>query len=114
MSGPFLSTPRRYTRWTRSMPPWRRYFPFIFGLFLLALMPALARAQVPDSVTVSWTAPGDDGDQGTATTYDLRVSEQPITDANFGDAFVVPQVPSPETSGTVQRVVVRNLSRDRT
>jgi len=83
-------------------------------MLLLALMPALVRAQVADSVTVSWTAPGDDGDQGTAATYDLRVSEQPITDTNFANAFVVPQVPPPDASGTVQRVVVRNLLRDRT
>ncbi|MCC6544407.1 MAG: fibronectin type III domain-containing protein [Nitrospirae bacterium] len=35
------------------------------------------------SFKVSWTAPGDDGVSGTATSYDLRYSTSPITDNNF-------------------------------
>src|SRR2546426_7990535 len=36
-----------------------------------------------DHVLLSWFAPGDDGNSGTATAYDLRWSTSPITDANF-------------------------------
>lgn len=41
-----------------------------------------------DSVTLKWTAPGDDGNTGTATTYDIRYSKNPITEANWGDATI--------------------------
>jgi hypothetical protein len=67
-----------------------------------------------DSVSVSWTAPGDDGRSGTATAYDLRISEAPITEANFATAFSVPAVPAPAASGTRQRVTVRGLTRGTT
>ncbi len=38
------------------------------------------------SVLLSWTAPGDDGNTGTATTYDVRYSSSAINDANFSSA----------------------------
>ncbi|HXE73057.1 MAG TPA: hypothetical protein VNO81_10385, partial [Candidatus Nitrosotenuis sp.] len=36
------------------------------------------------SVTLSWTAPGDDGWQGQASAYDLRVADRPIVDGPAG------------------------------
>jgi hypothetical protein len=33
-------------------------------------------------VTVAWTAPGDDGDAGTAAEYDIRYATDPITAGN--------------------------------
>jgi hypothetical protein len=59
---------------------------------------------------VSWSAPGDDGTRGTATVYDLRMSESPITSGNFAAATAVEGVPSPRSSGTKQKVVVRGLN----
>ncbi len=38
------------------------------------------------SATLTWTAPGDDGTNGTATAYDIRFSTTLITDANFNSA----------------------------
>ena len=38
------------------------------------------------SVDLSWTAPGDDGATGTATTYDVRYSTSTITAGNWGSA----------------------------
>jgi hypothetical protein len=48
------------------------------------------------SVLLHWTAPGDDGDQGTAAEYLLRYASQPITETNWDSAtgVVAPQVPS--------------------
>lgn len=40
----------------------------------------------PHSVTLDWTAPGDDGSLGTVAGYDLRYSEEPITEATWLDA----------------------------
>jgi hypothetical protein len=64
------------------------------------------------SVTLSWTAPGDDDMTGTAEAYDLRYSTAgPIDDANnfFAAAIQIPGVPSPQSSGTPQTFTVTGL-----
>ena len=62
------------------------------------------------SATLTWTAPGDDGTDGTATSYDLRMSTTgPITDANFGSAMPVDGVPAPQEAGTTETFTVGNL-----
>ncbi|MEZ4399979.1 MAG: lamin tail domain-containing protein [Kofleriaceae bacterium] len=53
------------------------------------------------SATLTWTAPGDDGDAGTAAAYDLRWASQPITEANFAAATPV-AAPAPTVAGTTQ------------
>ena len=93
---------------------WRRFLPGLLLILALVLAPALALAQSADSLAISWSAPGDDGSVGTASVYDLRVSESPITPGNFDQALVVPGVPAPRASGSSQRVTVYGLSRDRT
>ncbi len=67
-----------------------------------------------DSITVSWTAPGDDADAGTATLYDLRYSTSLITDASFNLANQVSGEPIPGIAGTSESMVVSGLSADTT
>lgn len=62
------------------------------------------------SVTLQWTAPGDDGVVGVASRYDLRYSLDPITNSNFSSAAQVPNVPKPSTAGTREKVVVGGLT----
>ena len=72
----------------------------------------LTFSQVFDlSAVLSWTAPGDNGASGTATTYDLRYSTSPITAANFASATPVNPQPVPALGGTLQTYVLLNLSR---
>jgi hypothetical protein len=92
----------------RSVAAGRRFLPVLLGLLLLALAPALAIG-AQDSVVVRWTAPGDDGNVGTAAAYDLRVSTDPITAANFSAATRVDGMPAPRTAGTSQSVAVGGL-----
>ena len=40
----------------------------------------------PDCITLTWTAPGDDGTTGTATTYDIRYSTSAINEGNWAAA----------------------------
>lgn len=80
-------------------------------LLLIALAPSLVRAQGADSLVLRWTAPGDDGDVGTAAYYELRMSASPITAANFSSALIVPGTPDPQVAGTVQFFTVRGLQR---
>ena len=54
------------------------------------------------SVNVTWTAPGDDGSVGTATSYDLRYSTSPITAGNFDAATPAVGVPAPSVAGSAE------------
>ena len=105
---------RFHGRWRKEQI--RRAVLVAAGLLLLALAPVIARAQGAgtDTLTLAWTAPGDDGTIGKATSYDVRLSTSPITDANFTAATAIPGLPVPANSGTRQKVVVRGLTRGTT
>ena len=62
-----------------------------------------------DNVTLQWTAPGDDGNTGTATRYEIRHSLNPINTANFDNATEVANPPAPLLAGTVQQFVVTGV-----
>jgi chitodextrinase len=94
--------------------PWRAWPLALLGLALLLLAPALAWAQGADSLTLSWTAPGDDGNVGTAAAYELRMATTAIDAGNFDGATVVGGVPAPRVAGTRQSVTVRSLTRGTT
>ncbi len=66
------------------------------------------------SIQLNWTAPGDDGNTGTATTYNIRYSTSAINDANFASATQVTGVPAPAAAGTNQNVTVSGLTADTT
>jgi len=62
------------------------------------------------SATLAWTAPGDDGNQGTAQSYDLRYAGAPITtNAEFDAANLVNGEPSPSPAGTRESMTVSGL-----
>lgn len=71
-----------------------------------------AGSPTPSSITLSWTAPGDDGDSGTALHYDIRYSSSIITDTNWSLATAVTNEPAPQVAGSSQSLVVSNLSAD--
>ena len=67
------------------------------------------------SLTLQWHSPGDDGNIGQAAQYDLRLSEQPIDEANFADATRYSDgVPVPGPAGTLESVTVTGLLPDTT
>ncbi len=82
----------------------------------LALLPGLARAQTVtwNSITLSWTAPGDDSLTGTATQYDLRYSTSAITASNFAGATRWSSMPAPAPAGTREAVTVTGLAPNTT
>lgn len=51
---------------------------------------------------IYWTAPGDDGNVGTALDYDIRYSWSPITTQNFNQATPMTSAGMPLLAGTVQ------------
>lgn len=62
------------------------------------------------SVDLSWTAPGDDGATGTATTYDVRYSTSTITEGNWASATQASGEPSPQVAGSGETFTVTGLS----
>jgi len=67
------------------------------------------------SMTLQWTAPGNDGDQGTATAYDIRFSTSPIaSEADFQAATRIQPPPSPGPAKTTERFEVSGLTPDST
>ena len=66
------------------------------------------------SVDLSWTAPGDDGATGTATTYDVRYSTSTITAGNWASATQASGEPSPQVAGSAETFTVTGLSESTT
>lgn len=65
--------------------------------------------QVPPAIVLGWIAPGDDMDNGTAASYDLRYSKTPITAATFVSAQQATGVGSPKEAGQEEQYTVLNL-----
>ncbi|HEX6791869.1 MAG TPA: hypothetical protein VF247_11215 [Candidatus Krumholzibacteria bacterium] len=59
-----------------------------------------------DSLRLQWTAPGDDGGSGTASSYQIRRSGSVIIEANFGSATAIANPPAPLAGGTTQTFIV--------
>ncbi|KAA3634650.1 MAG: hypothetical protein DWP97_06610, partial [Calditrichaeota bacterium] len=84
---------------------------------------SVAPASIPDllvtstgdnSVEISWTAPGDDGTTGQASTYDIRYSTNPISMANWNSAIEVSGEPTPQSSGATETFTVNGLDQETT
>ena len=65
------------------------------------------------SVTVGWTAPGDDGNSGTAVEYDLRYATVPLTAATFATGTRA-TTPPPSGAGAAQSATVSGLLANKT
>ena len=62
------------------------------------------------SMDLSWTAPGNDGATGTATTYDVRYSTSTITAGNWASATQATGEPAPSVAGSAETFTVTGLS----
>ena len=62
-------------------------------------------------VTLAWTAPGDDGDTGTASEYDIRYTNSSVTEGNWEACTRASTEPEPALPGTEQSAVI-NTSGD--
>jgi hypothetical protein len=68
-----------------------------------------AASPSPASVTLTWTAPGDDGDAGNAAAYAIRYSASTISEATWGSAVEVQDTPRPKVAGSQETLVVTGL-----
>ena len=74
-----------------------------------ASLVTVATAAPAASLSIKWTAPGDDGMTGRAAVYELRFSKSPITAANYAQGIRIPGLPVPAVAGTPQSFVVAGL-----
>ncbi|HXV76629.1 MAG TPA: S8 family serine peptidase, partial [Candidatus Polarisedimenticolaceae bacterium] len=63
-----------------------------------------------NAIELSWIATGDDGDDGTATTYELRFAPWPIDESNFALASRAWQTPRPAPSGSAESFELTGLA----
>ena len=66
------------------------------------------------SITLAWTATGDDRDQGTASSYDIRHWHTYINSTNWDSATQVVGEPHPRAAGLRDSVIVTGLAEDST
>lgn len=73
-----------------------------------------APASTDTSVTLAWTAVGDDSLTGTATSYEVRYSTSAITAGNFASATLASGPPAPAAPGSPQTMTVKGLAASTT
>ncbi|MFD0715407.1 fibronectin type III domain-containing protein [Paenibacillus sp. GCM10027626] len=69
-----------------------------------------ATSSTASTVSLTWTAPGDDGMTGTASSYDIRYSMSDIKAADWASATPAVGAPAPALAGTAQSMTVTGLS----
>ncbi len=75
----------------------------------------LISAATYSTLTLEWTAPGDDGFDGQAISYDLRYSTTPIlNDNDFAAATPVPEFIQPGPGGALERLTIGGLESGKT
>jgi hypothetical protein len=62
------------------------------------------------SLTLTWTAPGDDGNNGTAAEYDIRYATSNIDNETWGFATQVSDEPAPGPAGSNETFMVGGLT----
>ncbi len=82
--------------------------PLIFG------GTASAQNVTSTTVTLNWTAPGDNDYTGTATEYDIRYSQTLLTEANWSSATQASGEPAPQLVGSAETFTVINLTPNTT
>ena len=74
----------------------------------------VARSPSATSVALTWTAPGDDDNTGTATVYDIRLSTSLITEENWDQATQLENEPTPQPVGSQETFTVSGLNPNTT
>ncbi len=69
-----------------------------------------ARLTDTTAVQLTWTAPGDDGSEGTAHIYHLYWSPDPFDDTLLEQATEIPRRPVPQVAGTPQTTSLAGLT----
>jgi len=77
-----------------------------------AITDLVAANATASSVDLTWSAPGGDGNDGTAARYDIRYAIAPITASNWFSATQFIGEPTPAIARTAESVTITMLSDD--
>ena len=75
-----------------------------------AILNLVAIKPTASTITLAWTAPGDDEKTGTAAQYDIRYSTSPLTSAVWPSASQAVDEPPPSPAGSPDTFVVAGLA----
>jgi hypothetical protein len=65
----------------------------------------------PESIVLTWTAPGADGNSGTASKYNIRFSSNPIvTEDDWNNAYIFDNTLTPKAAGQIESITVTGLT----
>src|SRR5690606_11914653 len=78
-----------------------------------AVLNLIVERTADDSVSLRWTAPGDDAYAGRASAYDLRHSPSAITEDTWPSAVGLDGLPHPKASGAEERHAAGGLAAGR-
>ncbi|WP_273126981.1 discoidin domain-containing protein [Bacillus weihaiensis] len=78
------------------------------------VMDLTVKSATHNSVSLSWSAPGDDEYIGVTEAYEIRYSTKPIDDSNWNQATKAEDVPTPLSVGQVQEMTIANLKPGQT
>ena len=73
------------------------------------ILDLFAGTPTANSITLTWTAPGDDNYVGTADQYDIRFSTEIISPSEWDTYVALPNAPTPSISGSNEEFIVTNL-----
>ncbi len=81
-------------------------------LFLVLAVPIKAGKVTPTTITISWTAPGDNGSSGCANLYDIRYATTTINSGNWDNCNQTDDEPTPQPCGSLESFTLTNLDPD--
>ncbi len=85
----------------------------IFSLLFLVLVAPIEAGEVtPTTITISWTAPGDNGTLGCANLYDIRYTTATINSGNWDNCNQADDEPIPQPYGNLESFTLTNLDPD--
>ncbi len=88
----------------------KRHIAILIALCSIALIQTGCKKTTAADEVRTWTAPGDDGNIGTAAEYDMRISDSMITEANWNLATPLTGLPTPSIAGTTETYTMAPLS----
>lgn len=94
--------------------PWIASALLLLAALGLGAAPAFGQTAADSTLTLTWTAPGDDGTTGRATTYDMRYSKTAISGTDtltwWNAATKATGLPAPSAAGSKDSVKVTGLT----
>jgi len=75
---------------------------------------AATASDINGDLALTWTAPGESGDVGTAVVYDIRCYYTELTADNWASGTALEEPPAPQEAGSAESYDVEGLSRSTT